>query len=163
MTDVRVLGVRHHGPGSARAVGAALEQLQPDLVLIEGPPELDGVAELARSASMRPPVAALVYSVDNPRLASFYPMAVFSPEWVAMRWALAGAKPVRFLDLPAANALVAREESNEPRNGGPPMVREARSARSPPRAGTTTPSAGGRTPSSTATTASTSSPWCSTP
>lgn len=71
-----------------------------------------------------------MYSVDTPRLASFYPMAVFSPEWVALRWALAGGKPVRFLDLPATNAFVEREyaarefdEGGEPRRG-PPPVRE---------------------------------------
>lgn len=34
-----LLGVRHHGPGSARAVRAALEAARPSAVLIEGPPE----------------------------------------------------------------------------------------------------------------------------
>jgi hypothetical protein len=104
-TAVAVLGIRHHGPGSARAVGAALDQLRPDLVLVEGPPELDGVAALAGSAAMRPPVAALVYAVDTPRRAGFYPMASFSPEWVALRWASAHHRSVRFLDLPAAADL----------------------------------------------------------
>ena len=33
-----VLGIRHHGPGSARSVAAELERLDPDIVLIEGPP-----------------------------------------------------------------------------------------------------------------------------
>ena len=37
---------------------------------------------------MRPPVALLVYAPDGPRVATFYPMADFSPEWVALRWAL---------------------------------------------------------------------------
>lgn len=110
MSDLHVLGVRHHGPGSARAVAAALDELRPDLVLIEGPPELDGVAPLAASRSMRPPVAALVYAVDEPRRAGFYPMAVFSPEWVALRWAAAAGAPVRFMDLPATNALALEQD-----------------------------------------------------
>src|SRR5690606_41719112 len=42
---VHVLGVRHHGPGSARAVRAELERLRPDAVLIEGPPEADARSE----------------------------------------------------------------------------------------------------------------------
>lgn len=110
---VHVLGIRHHGPGSARAVRAALDELDPALVLIEGPPELDSVAPLAAAAGMRPPVAGLVYAVDNPAAAAFYPMAVFSPEWVALCWALERGRNVRFLDLPAGNALVLDEEDRD--------------------------------------------------
>lgn len=85
---VEVLGVRNHGPGSARSVLAALEELSPDLVLIEGAPELDTLLPLAADPTLVPPVAGLVYAVDSPRRAVFYPLAVFSPEWVAMRWAI---------------------------------------------------------------------------
>lgn len=104
-----MLGVRHHGPGSARAVAGALAELRPDLLLVEGPPELDALVPLAGSPGLVPPVAALVYAVDEPRRSSFYPLAAFSPEWVALRWAAAAGVPVRFLDLPAANALVLDE------------------------------------------------------
>lgn len=113
MSAVHVLGIRHHGPGSARAVRAALDELDPALVLIEGPPELDSVAPLAVAAGMRPPVAGLVYAVDDPATAAFYPMAVFSPEWVALGWALDRGRAVRFLDLPATNALVLGEEERD--------------------------------------------------
>jgi hypothetical protein len=102
---VHPLGVRHHGPGSARAVRAALEELRPDGVLIEGPPELDAVAGLARSPALVPPVAALVYVPDEPRRAAFYPFATSSPEWVALRWALDHDVPVGFCDLPAVHHL----------------------------------------------------------
>jgi len=111
MGEVFVLGVRHHGPGSARAVGEALAELQPDAVLIEGAPELDAVAALAGGDDMIPPVAGLVYAVDEPRRSSFYPLADFSPEWVALRWALESARPVRFCDLPAAHALAVDERA----------------------------------------------------
>jgi len=109
-----VLGVRHHGPGSARAVGEALDELRPDAVLIEGAPELDAVAALAAAPDMVPPVAGLVYAVDEPRRSSFYPLADFSPEWVALRWALRAGRPVRFCDLPAANALALDEAQRRP-------------------------------------------------
>ncbi|WP_202387778.1 DUF5682 family protein [Nocardioides flavescens] len=102
---VEVLGVRHHGPGSARSVAEALDELDPDLVVIEGPPELDGLLELGGRRDLVPPVAGLVYAVDAPRRASFYPLAEFSPEWVAMRWALRRGVAVRFADLPAVHAL----------------------------------------------------------
>ncbi|MGW6197173.1 DUF5682 family protein [Kribbella sp. NPDC055110] len=99
---VHLLGIRHHGPGSARAVATALAELRPDVVLIEGPPEADKIVELAASEEMEPPVALLAYAVDDSTRAAFWPFAVFSPEWQAVRYGLAAGVPVRFCDLPAA-------------------------------------------------------------
>ncbi|MFJ4709612.1 DUF5682 family protein [Streptomyces anulatus] len=104
-----LLGVRHHGPGSARAVLAALAAARPAAVLIEGPPEGDALLSLAADPRMRPPVALLAHAVDDPGRASFWPMAAFSPEWVAIRWALDHDVPVRFVDLPAAHSLALKE------------------------------------------------------
>ncbi|MEV3892566.1 DUF5682 family protein [Streptomyces anulatus] len=104
-----LLGVRHHGPGSARAVLAALAAARPAAVLIEGPPEGDALLPLAADPRMRPPVALLAHAVDDPGRASFWPMAAFSPEWVAIRWALDHEVPVRFVDLPAAHSLALKE------------------------------------------------------
>ncbi|MFF0623124.1 DUF5682 family protein [Streptomyces sp. NPDC004296] len=105
-----LLGVRHHGPGSARAVRAALEQCTPRAVLIEGPAEADDLVPLAAHPEMRPPVALLAHAVDDPGRAAFWPLAAFSPEWVALRWALEHDVPVRFIDLPAAHALALPDE-----------------------------------------------------
>ena len=63
---LQLLGVRHHGPGSARAVRAALEQHRPDVVLIEGPPEADALVALAADPGLRPPVALLAHAVGRP-------------------------------------------------------------------------------------------------
>ncbi|MEV0261706.1 DUF5682 family protein [Streptomyces sp. NPDC050617] len=100
-----LLGVRHHGPGSARAVRGALDACEPAAVLIEGPPEAEAVIGLAGEDGMRPPVALLAHAVDDPGRAAFWPLAGFSPEWVAIRWALERGVPVRFIDLPAAVSL----------------------------------------------------------
>ncbi|MEU6327254.1 DUF5682 family protein [Streptomyces sp. NPDC047049] len=105
MTGPVLLGVRHHGPGSARAVRAALDQCTPAAVLIEGPPEADALVPLAAQEGMRPPVALLAHAQEDPGRAAFWPLAEFSPEWVAMRWALERGVPVRFIDLPAAHSL----------------------------------------------------------
>ncbi|MCR8577245.1 DUF5682 family protein [Streptomyces sp. Isolate_219] len=105
-----LLGVRHHGPGSARAVRAALEQCTPAAVLIEGPPEADELVPLAAHEEMRPPVALLAHAQDDPGRAAFWPLAEFSPEWVAMRWALEHGVPVRFIDLPAAHSLAGGDD-----------------------------------------------------
>ncbi|MFV2121310.1 DUF5682 family protein, partial [Streptomyces sp. Act-28] len=40
-----------------------------------------------------------------PGRAAFWPLAAFSPEWVALRWALDHGAAVRFVDLPAAHSL----------------------------------------------------------
>ncbi|MFJ8044749.1 DUF5682 family protein [Kitasatospora sp. NPDC096147] len=103
--EVTLLGVRHHGPGSARAVGAALERLRPDVVLIEGPPEADAVVGLAADEGMVPPVALLAHAADDPSRAAFWPFASFSPEWVAIRYATGEGVPVSFIDLPAGYGL----------------------------------------------------------
>jgi hypothetical protein len=116
--DPILLGVRHHGPGSARAVRRALSAYQPQVVLIEGPPEADALAPLAGAEDMRAPVALLAYPAATaaPRTATataavggragtraaFWPFGEFSPEWQALRWAVAREVPVRFVDLPAA-------------------------------------------------------------
>ena len=102
---VDVLGIRHHGPGSARSVRRALDETRPGAVVIEGPPELDDLVPHASSSRLVPPVAALVYALDEPRRAAFYPLAAFSPEWVAMRWAVEHDVPVQFADLPATHSL----------------------------------------------------------
>jgi hypothetical protein len=111
-----LLGVRHHGPGSARAVRRALAAYQPEAVLIEGPPEADGLLGLAAAEQMRPPVALLAYtdsSTKEGRRAAYWPFAEFSPEWQAIRWALAGKVPVRFCDLPAATSFAAPSEISD--------------------------------------------------
>ncbi len=108
--ETLLLGVRHHGPGSARAVRAALDEARPEAVLIEGPPEADPLVGLAADEGMRPPVALLAHVVDEPGRSAFWPLAEFSPEWVAIRWAVARGVPVRFIDLPAAHSLAWAEE-----------------------------------------------------
>ncbi|MET8772314.1 DUF5682 family protein [Streptomyces sp. NPDC004658] len=105
-----LLGVRHHGPGSARAVRAALDAARPAAVLIEGPPEADALIPLAADPGLRPPVALLAHAVDEPGRSAFWPFAEFSPEWVALRWALEQGVPARFIDLPATHTLAWRKE-----------------------------------------------------
>ncbi|MGW2043915.1 DUF5682 family protein [Streptomyces sp. NPDC001858] len=107
-----LLGVRHHGPGSARAVRAALAAARPRTVLIEGPPEADTLIPLAADDGMRPPVALLAHAVDEPGRSAFWPMAEFSPEWVALRWALEHGVPARFIDLPATHTLAWEEQES---------------------------------------------------
>jgi hypothetical protein len=102
---LRVFGIRHHGPGSARSLRAALDDFRPDAVLIEGPSDATGLLELAAEPELRPPVALLAYATADPARAIFWPLASFSPEWQALCWALRAGVPVRLVDLPAAHLL----------------------------------------------------------
>ena len=101
----RYYGIRHHGPGSARAVVQELDRQRPDVLLVEGPPEADELVRWVADAGLESPVALLGYAADDPRRAAFWPFAVFSPEWQAIRWAVGNGVPVRFFDLPFAYRL----------------------------------------------------------
>jgi hypothetical protein len=120
--STRLFGIRHHGPGSARALAAELVAFQPDVVLIEGPPEADAVVPLAAEPGLEPPVALLAYAVDDVSRAAFWPFAVFSPEWQAIRYAVDAGVPVRFCDLPAAHQFAL---GGRPGGSGDPLARLA--------------------------------------
>lgn len=123
MAEIRIFGIRHHGPGSARSLSEALAVLLPDCVLIEGPPDADALIPLAAKSDMSPPVALLVYRTDRPRDCAFFPFAGFSPEWVAIRHALERGVPASFMDLPHAIQLAdgAFSEVDEPESATAPV------------------------------------------
>ncbi len=98
----KIYGIRHHGPGSTRALLRALQAQQPDLILIEGPPDADNLIEYVVNPDLKPPVALLLYNPKDLNQAVYYPFAQFSPEWQAMKFALQKDIPVRFMDLPQA-------------------------------------------------------------
>lgn len=102
---LHILGVRHHGPGSAALLRQALDVLQPECVLIEGPPEADDLIPYAAAVGMKPTVALLLYAEADANAAIFFPLAEFSPEWQAMQWALGNKRAVRFIDWPAGASI----------------------------------------------------------
>lgn len=98
-----VVGVRHHSPACARLVRAAIAELEPAYVLVEGPADMNArLGELvlghelpvAVFTSYRDPVAGFSRS-------SWSPFCEYSPEWVAVTEGLAAGAEVRFIDLPA--------------------------------------------------------------
>jgi hypothetical protein len=133
--SVEIFGIRHHGPGCARALRVALERLTPDIVLVEGPPDAQDVLPLLPHEQMRPPVALLIYAPETPAKAVYYPFARFSPEWQALDYALARGIPARFIDLPQAIQLAkVPEESDAVEEQAP----AAADAGNPARSATTT-------------------------
>ena len=116
---VEVFGIRHHGPGSARSLVAALTDYQPDAVLIEGPADADPLLRWVLADGMTPPLALLGYAPDHPQTAAFWPYAVFSPEWQAMIYALR-----RGIDSP--NRQLLRLQSQRRRTRFDPRLRRRR-------------------------------------
>jgi hypothetical protein len=112
---VEVFGIRHHGPGSARSLVAALADYQPDAVLIEGPADADPLLHWVLADGMSPPLALLGYAPDHPQTAAFWPYAIFSPEWQAITYALQHDVEVAFCDLPAS-AVLARWSPGVPQD-----------------------------------------------
>jgi hypothetical protein len=118
-----ILGIRHHGTGSAKRVLQRLQELKPDLVLVEGPPEIDELIQMAGHEDFKPPVAIMLYNETDPNQSTFYPYAAYSPEWVAIKYALDAGIPVKAIDLPAKLSfnqkqlrLLALQTDNETNN-----------------------------------------------
>jgi hypothetical protein len=99
--------IRHHGPGSARALLTALHALRPDAILVEGPADANDIIHWLGHEDMEPPIALLVYRPDKPEAAGSYPFAEFSPEFQALRYGVAHHIVTRFFDLPQAVMLAA--------------------------------------------------------
>ena len=118
---LHLLGIRHHGPGSARSVVDALDQLQPSIVLVESPAETTAAFRWIGELGLEPPVALLGHVVDDPRRAVFAPLASFSPEWQAVRWANERGVPVEAIDLPLANTLAAGHHDEPLIHGDAPV------------------------------------------
>ena len=79
---------------------AALDEIQPGAVLIELPADTEPLLRWVADEELVPPVALLGYVAADVSQAAFWPLAEFSPEWQAIRWALDhGIAPVP-IDVP---------------------------------------------------------------
>ncbi len=107
---VHLLGIRHHGPGSARAVVRALDEIRPTIVLVEAPADAAAALAWIGRPGLRPPVALLGHVVAAPRRAAFAPFARFSPEWQAIAWAHDRGVEMEPIDLPMAQTLAVDDE-----------------------------------------------------
>ena len=149
---VRLFGIRHHGPGCARSLLRALEAMQPDCLLIEGPPDGESVLPFVLESGMCPPVALLVYAPDDSRRAVFYPFAEFSPEWRALRYGLGQSLPVRFMDLPIAHQFGLDKAFEDECRAKEEALRDAEGRTKTDAAeGTEAPASGAQAPETTAT------------
>ncbi|WP_275001736.1 DUF5682 family protein [Promicromonospora iranensis] len=114
--------VRHHSPACAVAVRSAIEELRPAAVLIEGPEEFTRLVPDLLHEETRPPVAVLSLGgrtgEDEPEGAGFYPLASFSPEWVALRAGHAVGAELAFVDRPFGERSAAERALDGAAPGG---------------------------------------------
>ena len=80
-----LIGVRHHSAALARTIETLLHRFQPECVLVEMPSDFNPWLEYLADEQTVAPVA--ISAVDAEGSLGFYPLADFSPEWVAVRWA----------------------------------------------------------------------------
>jgi len=98
---IKFFGIRHHGPGSARRLVQAFDELKPEMVLIQGPADASDLLPQLADPCMVPPVALFVYPLDEPWRSFFWPFASFSPEYQAACWAVRHGAALKLIDIPA--------------------------------------------------------------
>ncbi len=94
-------GVRHLSPGAAFHLRRALDEARPELVLVEGPSDLNEQMRWLCHPETKFPAAILAYTKEQPVRTILYPFAVYSPEVQAILWANEHRVPCRFMDLPS--------------------------------------------------------------
>jgi flagellar biosynthesis/type III secretory pathway chaperone len=115
MSELRVFGIRHHGPGSAASIVAALNDFGPDCVLLECPADAQDALVHVQDERLKPPVALLVFNPKQHRQASFFPFADFSPEWETIRYCQRNGVHLRAFDLPLGIRFSMTDEEAEER------------------------------------------------
>ena len=108
-------GVRHLSPAAAFQLRRRLDEVKPELVLVEGPSDLSDQMKWLCHPDTQFPAAILAYTSTPPVRTILYPLAIYSPEVQAILWASEHKIPCRFMDLPSSVFLgMEREEEIAP-------------------------------------------------
>ena len=109
-------GVRHLSPAAAFHLRKTLDEARPELVLVEGPSDLNDQMKWLCHPDTRFPAAILAYTKTPPVRTILYPLAIYSPEVQAILWAHENHVTCRFMDLPSSVFLAMQmdEEADAP-------------------------------------------------
>lgn len=132
--SINVFGVRHLSPTGAWHLRKYLDQVRPELVLIEGLADAEELIPHITRKGTKPPIAILAYTDSLPVRTLVYPLARYSPEYQAMKWADEHKVPVKFIDLPSDIFLALmdiEEELRKKAKSAPPPEAESKPAESP--------------------------------
>ena len=99
-----LIGVRHHSAAITRALAPLLDTFQPKCILLEMPSDFsDWIEHLADEQTVAP---VAISAADPNGNISFFPLADFSPELAAIRWASKHRVPIVPFDLSAGAQVV---------------------------------------------------------
>lgn len=113
MTTPVFFGVRHLSPAAAYHVRRYLEEIRPDIVLVEGPSDLTEQIKWFCHPQTILPAAILAYTQQTPIRTLLYPFAEYAPEYQAILWAHQNKVPCRFMDLPSDVFLALQETKQD--------------------------------------------------
>lgn len=111
--------VRHHSPVCSYQLIRTIAQYKPDIILIEGPENANGLMEVLTDEKTELPAAFYYYYKDTKKLVSedaedhkcYYPFLYSSPEYNAIAQANALGIPAKFIDLPFCEILINTKEN----------------------------------------------------
>ena len=107
---VPIFPVRHHSPRTSAALRGFLDAHQPTVLLVEAPRDAASVLPYLFDLDTAPPLAILAYRTDGAPSSSVYPMASYSPEYVALGWAHRRGARVECIDLASGERLAYDEK-----------------------------------------------------
>ena len=73
-------GIRHLSPAGAYHLRGFLDEKQPDLILVEGPSDFNGLMDDMVREETKPPFAIMAFTKDSPIRTVLYPFAEYSPD-----------------------------------------------------------------------------------
>ncbi len=111
LREVHLFPVRHHSPRSAGCLRAWLDQVKPELVLVEGPSDAEALIPIITDSESQPPIAILAYSTDGQPQSVMWPFVRYSPEYEALRWARENGARSGFVDWSSGSALGAARQA----------------------------------------------------
>ena len=123
--NLHLVPIRHHSPACAHHLQALIQRDRPESILIEGPADATPLLSYLGEQDAEPPLSFYCYyrahKNDNnqsaaPRFRCFYPLAAFSPEWVAIREGLKLGAEVKFIDLPYDERILSGDDSDDDDN-----------------------------------------------
>lgn len=106
---VHIFGVRHLSPGGAQHLLGYLDEIEPTAVLIEGPSDATPEIRHVLNTTTKPPIAMLAFTEEVPVRTALWPLAVYSPEYQAMKWAEQQGAYTAFIDLPSSIVIALQD------------------------------------------------------
>lgn len=113
-TEIAFLPVRHHSPACSYHLKRVAESFLPDVILIEGPKNVNSLIPVMVNEQTKPPFA-VYYSYDDKagriseekrQYKCYYPFLDYSPELVALKCGEKKGIETAFIDLPYGDILV---------------------------------------------------------